>query len=43
MCQRIVECGLLTGTRSTAGIMASGHVNRAKQAEHMAAPTSDAT
>src|SRR5918994_4079840 len=28
MCQCIVECGLLTGTRSAEGIMASGHVNR---------------
>jgi hypothetical protein len=26
--QRIVECVLLTGTRSAEGIMASGHVNR---------------
>src|SRR5512132_4311192 len=28
MCQCIVECGLLTGTRSAEGIMASGHANR---------------
>jgi hypothetical protein len=28
MCQRIVECGVLTGTRCAEGIMASGHVNR---------------
>src|SRR5262245_13125001 len=28
MCQCIVECALLTGTRSAEGIMASGHVNR---------------
>src|SRR5262249_47952325 len=28
MCHCIVECGLLTGTRSAEGIMASGHVNR---------------
>jgi len=26
--QRIVECVVLTGTRSAEGIMASGHVNR---------------
>lgn len=28
LCQCIIECGLLTGTRSAEGIMASGHVNR---------------
>jgi hypothetical protein len=28
MCQCITECGLLTGTRSAEGIMASGHANR---------------
>jgi hypothetical protein len=28
MCHCIVECGLLTGTRSAEGIMASGHLNR---------------
>src|SRR3989337_3120867 len=28
MCQCIVECGLLTGTRSAEGIMASGHADR---------------
>ena len=28
LCHRIVECVLLTGTRSAEGIMASGHVNR---------------
>ena len=28
MCQCIVKCGLMTGTRSAEGIMASGHVNR---------------
>ena len=43
MCQCIIECGLLTGTRSAEGIMASGHVSRIKQAEHMAAPTNAAT
>src|SRR6478609_5409934 len=31
LCQCIVECGLLTGTRSAEGIMASGHANRAKR------------
>jgi hypothetical protein len=31
MCHRIFECGLLTGTRSAEGIMASGHVNRANR------------
>src|SRR5512132_3412195 len=31
MCQCIVECGLLTGTRSAEGIMASGHANRANR------------
>ena len=31
LCQCIVECGLLTGTRSAEGIMASGHVNRANR------------
>ena len=38
----IFECVLLIGTRSAEGIMASGHVYRAKQAEHMAAPTNAA-
>jgi len=28
MRHRIIKCGLLTGTRSAEGIMASGHVNR---------------
>src|SRR5262249_11697771 len=28
MCQCIVECAVMTGTRSAEGIMASGHVNR---------------
>src|SRR5262245_66603189 len=37
MCQRIIECELLTGTRSAEGIMASGHVKPHRQAEHMAA------
>ena len=31
MCHRILECVLLTGTWSAEGIMASGHVNRAKR------------
>src|SRR5665648_1036897 len=31
MWQCIVECGLLTGTRSAEGIMASGHANRANR------------
>src|SRR5437667_11050459 len=31
MCQCIFECGLLTGTRSAEGIMASGHANRANR------------
>jgi hypothetical protein len=31
MCQCITECGLLTGTRSAEGIMASGHANRANR------------
>ena len=31
MCHRILECELLTGTWSAEGIMASGHVNRAKR------------
>src|SRR6266496_6782275 len=31
LCQCIVECGLLTGTRSAEGIMASGHANRANR------------
>ena len=31
MLQCIKECGLLTGTRSAEGIMASGHVNRANR------------
>src|SRR6185295_7542361 len=31
MCQCIIECGLLTGTRSAEGIMASGHANRANR------------
>ncbi len=31
MCQRILECGLLTGTWSAEGIMASGHVNRTQR------------
>jgi hypothetical protein len=43
MCQCIFECGLMTGTRSAEGIMASGHASRANQAEHRAALTSDAT
>ena len=38
MGQCIVECALLTGTWSAKGIMASGNVNREKQAEHMAQP-----
>jgi hypothetical protein len=37
-----VEYGLLTGTRSAEGIMASGHKPHQK-AEHMAAPTNAAT
>jgi hypothetical protein len=31
MCQGILECELLVGTRSAEGIMASGHVNRIKR------------
>src|SRR6476620_12669276 len=31
MCHCITECGLLTGTRSAEGIMASGHANRANR------------
>ena len=31
MCQCIVKCGLMTGTRSAEGIMASGHANRANR------------
>jgi len=38
MCQCIVECGLLTGTRSAEGIMASGSCEPHQRAEHMAAP-----
>jgi hypothetical protein len=34
MCQCIIECGLLTGTRSAEGIMASGHANRATGRTH---------
>src|SRR5512134_2860497 len=30
-CQCITECGLMTGTRSAEGIMASGHANRANR------------
>jgi len=30
MCHRIFECGLLTGTWSAEGIMASGHVKPRK-------------
>jgi hypothetical protein len=31
MCQGILECEVLVGTRSAEGIMASGHVNRIKR------------
>jgi hypothetical protein len=31
MCQGILECEVLVGTRSAEGIMASGHVNRTKR------------
>jgi hypothetical protein len=31
MCQSILECEVLVGTRSAEGIMASGHVNRIKR------------
>jgi len=31
MCQGILECELLVGTRSAEGIMASGQVNRIKR------------
>src|SRR5260370_42234026 len=31
MCQGILECEVLVGTRSVEGIMASGHVNRIKR------------
>src|SRR6267378_2032811 len=31
MCQGILECDVLVGTRSAEGIMASGHVNRIKR------------
>ena len=31
MCQGILECEVLVGTRSAEGIMASGHVSRIKR------------
>ena len=31
MCQGILECEVLVGTRSAEGIMASGHMNRVKR------------
>jgi hypothetical protein len=31
MCQGILECEVLVGTRSAEGIMASGYVNRIKR------------
>ena len=34
LCQRIVECGFLTGTHSAEGIMASGHASRIKGQTH---------
>src|SRR5258708_35577001 len=34
MCQGILECEVLVGTRSAEGIMASGHVNRIKGRTH---------
>ena len=42
MCQRIFECGVLTGTWSAEGIMASGHVNRATRPNTWPQPTNAA-
>jgi len=40
MCHRIIECGVLTGTGSAEGIMASGHVNRVNRPNTWPQPTS---